>query len=408
MDSAYDYQRGIEAIWPNTDHLIPDVRIDEIRSLAEGNDQDGRLADRSVEALRDAGYFGLPVPREFKGGGASLVECCAIQRRIGAADPALAIGANMHLFSVGFVAEHWFRHRDDASFLLEEIAGKNLILGSAFAEPGLGGALTRSNCTARRDGDRWIVNGIKVPCSLAERSDLLCLQMIDEAGGPESLLVANVPTNTPGITVHRTWNTLGMRASESDTVRLTDCAIDDDLIVHRGEPGSMGDETFAAGMGWFCTTATACYLGLVSASIDQARQALSNSRISHLGAHRAELPSFQSALGDILASVLPLEAACLALARRLDEHEVDARSLAPALMALKHDGVEKAIKAVELTSELVGVASYSSSGPAPRMIRDVHATRFHPPTRFVTRQALGRWALGLPWSFELTERPPDR
>ncbi|MEG9514159.1 hypothetical protein LZ318_10875 [Saccharopolyspora indica] len=38
-----------------------------------------------------------------------MVECCAVQRRIGAADPALSVGANMHLSSMGFMVEHWKR-----------------------------------------------------------------------------------------------------------------------------------------------------------------------------------------------------------------------------------------------------------------------------------------------------------
>ncbi|WP_158889683.1 acyl-CoA dehydrogenase family protein [Amycolatopsis anabasis] len=407
MDEAYEYQRGIDAIWPDTEHLLPETVTKELATLTEENDRTGRLADRSIEALREAGYFGLPVPSDFQGGGATLVECCAVQRRIGAADPALSIGANMHLFSLGFMVEHWIRHRDESWVLLEETASKSRIVGSAFAEPGLGGSLTRSNCTARRIGDKWVTSGVKVPCSLAERSDVLCLQMVDEAGGPESLLVALVPTDLPGITVERTWNTLGMRASESDTVRMTDAEISDDMIIHRSAPGSVGDEVFAAGVGWFCTTATACYLGVVSAAIDQARKALANSKISHIGATRAALPSFQSTLGEIYTEVLPLETACAGLAQQLEERKTDPRSLVPTALALRHQSVEKAIRAVEMASELVGVASYSAKGAASRLVRDVHAVRFHPPTRFVTRQLLGRWALGLPWSFELTEQPME-
>ncbi|OKI09452.1 hypothetical protein A6A06_01745 [Streptomyces sp. CB02923] len=407
MSTAYDYRNGTAALWPDTQHLVPDTAIKELTALAAENDRRGRLADRSIDVLRDCGYFGAPVPRAFEGGGASLTECCALQRRIGAADPALAVAVNMHLFSVGVVVENWHRERDDSWFLLEAIASQNRIVGSAFAEPGLGGSLTRSNCRARKDGNDWIVNGVKVPCSLAERSDLLCLQMIDEAGGPESLLVALVVTDSPGIEVERTWNTLGMRASESDTVRFTDCRIPDDVVFHRSPPGETGDEVFAAGLGWFCTTATACYLGVVSAAVEEARTALGRASISHLNASRADLPSFQSALGEILSAVLPMEAACAGLARRLDERITDPRSLTPALLALKHQAAETAVRAVETAAELVGVASYAADGTAARLLRDVHAARFHPPTRFATRQLLGRWALDLPWGFELRERPAE-
>jgi hypothetical protein len=40
-----------------------------------------------------------------------------------------------------------------------------------------------------------------------------------------------------------------------------------------------------------------------------------------------------------------------------------------------------------------------------RLWRDVQAVRFHPPTRLVGRQIIGRWALGLPLSLDPDERP---
>nr|BFF04724.1 hypothetical protein GCM10020241_63990 [Streptoalloteichus tenebrarius] len=139
--------------------------------------------------------------------------------------------------------------------------------------------------------------------------------------------------------------------------------------------------------------------------MDQARAALSRARINHLDATRAELPSFQSALGEIMTALLPMDAACAGLARKLGEHEADSRSLLPAMLALKLQAATQAIRAVELTTELVGVGSYSAKGTASRLLRDVHAARYHPPTSFVTRQLLGRWALGLPWNFDLNEHP---
>ena len=405
MTDPFGYERGIAAIWPDTDHLLPADAVKELAGLTEANDRAGRLDDRSVQVLRETGYFGLPVPTDFEGGGASLVECCAVQRRIGAADPALAIAVNMHLFSVGVIVEHWHRARDEAWMLLEAIATQRRIVASAFAEPGLGGALVRSTCTAERDGDEWVLNGIKVPCSLAERSDLLCLQVQDTAGGEDSLLVALLATDSPGVEVVRTWDTLGMRASESDTVRLTDVRLPDRLVFHRSTPGYDGDEVFAAGVGWFCVTATAAYLGVVQAAVDEARRALSTSRLAHLDAARADLPSFQSLLGDVVAAVLPMEAACAGLARLLDERAVDPRSLLPSMLALKHEAAAVTTRAVEAAAELVGVRSYSSGGTASRLWRDAQAARYHPPTRVATRQILGRWALGHQFGFELAERP---
>ncbi|MBR8740608.1 acyl-CoA dehydrogenase family protein [Nocardiopsis sp. MG754419] len=405
MTDAYTYESARTSAWPDTSHLLSPDDVAEIATYAEENDRTGRLADRSIDILREARYFGLPVPREFEGRGASIAECCAVQRRIGEADPALAIATTMHLFSVGVVVEHRDRHHDESWMLLEAIAAQQRIVSNAFAEPGLAGALTRSNCVARRSGANWILDGLKTPCSLAERSDLVCLQMMDERGGTDALMVALLATRSPGITTERTWNTLGMRATESDTLRFDGCAFPDDLVFHRTEPGSQSDEVFAAGIGWFCVASTASYLGVVSAAIEESRAALRASRITHLGASRAQLPSFQAALGDLMSLVMPMEWACAGLARRLGEKDGDPRALIPSLLALKQQTAGLATTAVQMASELVGVGSYAATGKVARLLRDAQAARYHPPTRWATRQLLGRWALGLPFGFELDEKP---
>jgi alkylation response protein AidB-like acyl-CoA dehydrogenase len=309
----------------------------------------------------------------------------------------------MHLFSIGTAVEHWIRQQDDSAALLEEVATQQRIIASAFAEPGLGGSLLRSNCVARRADGGYLVTGVKAPCSLVGRSDIVCLQMQAEAPGPRALLIAVMPTKGPGRRVERTWDTLGMRASESDTLYLEDCFIPDALILHRSEPGFDADEVFAAGLGWFCVTTTATYLGVVQAALVAVADALRKSRLPYLGASRAELPSFQSLLGEVTARSLTMEGACVAAAGLLDRRDRDPRSILPLAIALKHTAVEVCTRAVADACELAGAQAYGRSGRLERLWRDVQGVRFHPPTRPASRQILGKWALGMPFTLELHE-----
>lgn len=393
------------ALWPDVSAYLPDAALATIAAGAATADVDGGVTEQSFQALRESGYLAMPVPAQFEGGGASLLECAAAQRRLAAADPGLAIGVNMHLFSVGVMVEHWRRARDSSWLLLEAIASQRRLVASAFAEPGLAGSLLRSHCTATRVEKGYRVSGVKMPCSLVGRSDLICLQLQLPEDGPESLLVALVPTDSEGVRVERTWDTLGMRASESDTLRLDDCFIPDDLVFHRCRPGFDADEVFAAGLVWFCITATATYLGVAAAMLEAVRTALGKARVRHLDAVRAQLPSVQSAMGELTAGIATHELACIGLARSADADGADPRGLLPAALALKHTAVDVCTRAVAEAAELVGAQSYGRRGPFERLLRDVQAVRFHPPVRIATRQILGRWALGYPFGFELDERP---
>jgi alkylation response protein AidB-like acyl-CoA dehydrogenase len=390
-------------IWPTTDRLLPEQLLSEIAAGASDADRSGRLSSSTLDSLRRAGYFGLPVPETLHGHGAGLLTCAAVQRRLAMADPALAVALNMHLYSVGIWAEHWDRRRDACGLLLEAIATQQRIVASAFAEPGLGGSLVRSTMTARRTAGGYLVSGVKSPCSLAAHCDLVCFQMQVEPAEPGGVLTVIIPAQTPGLRVEPTWNSLGMRGSGSETLKFDQCFVPNELIFQRADPGANDDEVFAAGLVWFCVTTTAIYLGLATAAVEAACEGLRQAWLPYLGSTRADLATVQARLGELVAGTLTLDAACAGIADRLDKRLVDARSLVPLAVAVKHDSVEKCIAAVEGAAELVGSRAYAHAGLLARLWRDVQAARFHPPTRLVAPQFLGRWTLGVRSAPELPE-----
>ncbi len=387
-------------IWPSTENLLAEEILVDIAAKAADADELGLMSSRTVGRLREAGYFGLAIPVQLHGGGASLLECAAVQRRLGMADPALAIGVNMHLFAVGMAAEHWLRRRDSCGLLLEAIATQNLIVAAAFAEPGLGSTLARANAKARRAKGGYVVQGVKSPCSLAPHCDLICFQMQADPPEPDGLMTAIIPAKTSGIRVELTWDSLGMRASGSDTFRLEECFVPDELVFHRSGLGFHDeDEILAAGLVWFCVTTTATYLGVVKSAVDFACEGLRASDSSESGAARAMLPSVQGEVGEVIAAALAIEIACAGVADRLDSRHHDPRNLVPLAFAIKDVAVDACIRGVEVLAELVGGRAYARTGTLARLWRDVQAVRFHSPTRFATRQLLGKKALGLPMSF---------
>jgi len=403
--TRYSLDAAIGTIWPSTDKLISEEVLAGIAREAAASDERGTLSTATLGRLRDAGYFGLPVPVGFGGGGANLLECAAVQRRLGKADPALAIAVNMHLFSIGLAVAQWRRQVNSCGLLLEAIATQKRIVASAFAEPHLGGSLLRSTAKAKRVPGGYRVTGVKSPCSLAAHCDLVCFQMQLDPVEPQGLLVAVIPSEATGVRVRHTWDALGMRASGSETLLLEDCFVPEELVFHRCEPGNDDDEVFATSLIWFCVTSTATYLGVASAAVEAACGGLRSATLAHLGAARAELPSVQGQLGELLAPTLALEAGCAKVADRLDSGQHDPCSLVPLAVAIKHVAVNTCIRAVEESAELVGGSSYARTGTFARLWRDVQAARFHPPIRLAARQLIGKWTLGLPFFFELDERP---
>lgn len=390
--------------WPDVSDVLPDDALAEIAALAEPADREGRPSTRGLELLRSLNWPGAPVPEKFCGGGADLVRCCALQRALAASDPGLAVAVNMHLFSVGLMVEHWRRRTDTSWLLMEAIATQNRLLASAFAEPNLGGSTTRSTMLAEPTPGGWRVSGRKRPCSLAAEADLVCLQ-VQTALTPSSVLVALLPTTAPGLRVIPDWDAMGMRGSASHTLVLEDCFIPKELVFYQAPAGSEDDDVFAAGIIWFALTSTACYLGLARAAVRQAADLMGALRIAHLGQTRAELPSYQAALGDPVADLLTAEAACADVARRMDAGATPEQLVGTAL-AVKQHAVRAVPAAVGALAEACGGASYARALPLERLWRDAQAIRFHPPTPAATRQYLARRALGVASSLDLDEASP--
>lgn len=406
VGSPADYDPGaLDDLWPAVDHVVtPDVAATVEAGAAEA-DRRGAMPASSLAALRKSGYFGYPVPVDLEGGGGTVVDCCALQRRLGALDPALAVAVNMHLFSVGVVVEHWRREQDASWALLEAIATQDRVVASGFAEPGLGGGILRSNLDVERADGGYVVTGVKRPCSLAAHADLVCFQMLTPEARRDTLAVCLLPTTAPGIATEPSWDAIGMRGSASDTLRFERCHVPDDLVFHRCAPGFDADEVFAAGLAWFCATTVATYLGVAAAATREAARILTASPLSYLEATRADIPTFQAALGDAVGRLVAVELACHRLAAMVDDRDRDPRAVLPLALGLKNEASQTVIAAVDGLVEVVGAQAYGSASRLGRLWRDVHALRFHPPTRYATHQILGRWRLGRPFTFEVAEAP---
>ena len=398
----------VDGIWPDVEHLFPSRAAHEIADLAAAADRDGQMSDRGLEVLRRIGWPGLAVPKTFGGLGASFRECLAVQRKLGAADPGLAIACAMHLASVGAWVEHHARQADMTWTFMEAVATQGLIVAAAMAEPNLGGAVNRSTLRARRVATGWEVSGRKSPLSFAACADLIALQFQSEAtpDEPSKMLAALIPRKLPGLSAESTWDTMGMRGAGADTLVLNRCVIPDPLVVYQGIPGDSHYDDMAAGIIWFCLVLTASYLGVAEAALAVTRDLLGRVRIEHLDASRSELPSFQSALGQRIGALLTLELACSALATSMDRKESPHQLLAPAL-AVKQHAVEVIPELLGAFVESCGGIAYSRLSPLERFWRDVQAIRFHPPTPRPVVQFLGRRALGVNATLDLDEVSPS-
>jgi alkylation response protein AidB-like acyl-CoA dehydrogenase len=161
---------------------------------------EGRAPTELWKALGERGYLGVHLPEEYGGGGLGLQELTAVLEETAAAGcPLLSL-----LVSPGIIGTILARHGNDEQKdrWLRGIASAELKFSFGLTEPDAGSNSHRISTVARRDGDRYVVNGQKYYISGVDECDHLLLVTrtgISENGrGELSLLM--VDPDTPGLT----------------------------------------------------------------------------------------------------------------------------------------------------------------------------------------------------------------
>ena len=162
------------------DHDWPEIR-DGVRALCEHfpdaywREKDGARAYPAefVTALTEAGYLASLIPETYGGSGLPLSAAVAILSEIHRSG---GNGAACHaqMYTMGTVLRHG-SDEQKARYLPEIAAGNLRLQAFGVTEPGSGTDTTSLKTFARRDGDRYVVNGQKIWTSRAEYSDLMLL-----------------------------------------------------------------------------------------------------------------------------------------------------------------------------------------------------------------------------------------
>ena len=126
-----------------------------------------------VAEMTEAGFLGALIPEEYGGTGLGLLEACAILEEISRRG-AHAGACHAQLYVMGVILRHG-SEAQKAEWLPKIASGEIRLQSFGVTEPTTGTDTTALKTTARREGDRWIVNGQKVWISRVQHSDLMVL-----------------------------------------------------------------------------------------------------------------------------------------------------------------------------------------------------------------------------------------
>jgi alkylation response protein AidB-like acyl-CoA dehydrogenase len=236
------------------------------------HDRDGSHPTENYDRLRGEGFLELTVGKQWGGTGASFLDHTIAFEALGQGCPSTALAFNMHASVVMPVLQSSEVSDAAKTMIADLVVRQHKLIGGNFSEPGTTSLIGERPLSARakRVDGGYSITGRKMFASMLEAADyVLVMAYPDEASSRFAGVLMLVPPTAPGRRVNANWDTLGMRATRSDSLILEDCRVPDSAMVFRADDTRRFRHDY---LNWFWGSYTAVYLGIAVATYNQLRR----------------------------------------------------------------------------------------------------------------------------------------
>ena len=353
----------------------------EFADRAAYYDENDAFVVENYQVLKAHKLFSAGIPTELGGGGLNHRELCTAIRTLAGYCGSTALALSMHSHVVGTAVFSHARGKPGKK-LLELVAGREAVMVST----GGNDWLDSSGTMDKVDGG-YRVNAHKPFASGSPAGDFLVTSA--RYKDPEkgwTVLHFPISTRAPGVDIEDNWKTLGMRGTGSNTIVLEDAFVPDEAVTLRRPIGE-----FHAVWNVIVPIATpiimAAYVGVAEAAAGIARKTARK---------RTGGETLPYLLGEMENALTVAQIALESMQDITDNYRFTPSLENTNAILIRKTLVENAvIETAEKAVAAVGGAAYFRDQGLERLLRDVHASVFHPLPEKEQHRFTGRFVLGL-------------
>ncbi|WP_298926017.1 acyl-CoA dehydrogenase family protein [uncultured Ramlibacter sp.] len=370
----------------NDDQLM--VR-DAVRAFAQEQlwpnaaqwDREHTFPHEAHKGLAALGAYGICVPEEDGGAGLDYLSLAVVLEEIAAGDGGTSTAISVTNCPVNAIL---MRYGSGAQkkLWLTRLAQGELLGVFCLTEPHVGSDASALKTTAVKDGDSYVINGVKQFITSGKNGQLaIVIAVTDKGAGKKGMSAFLVPTDTPGYEVARLEDKLGQHSSDTAQINFDNCRVPaDNLIGAEGEGYRIALSALEGGR-----------IGIAAQSVGMARSAYEVAV-----AYAKERQSFGTAIINHQAVGFRLAdcATRLEAARQLIWHAASLRDAG--LPCLKEAAMAK-LFASEIAEEVCSAAiqtlggyGYVNDFPVERIYRDVRVCQIYEGTSDVQKIIIQR------------------
>lgn len=354
---------------------------DQIAPKAAEWDKNHHFPAAELKGLAELGCYGVAVPTEYDGAGLDYLALALILEEIAAGDGATSTVVSVNNCPVCSILMA-FGNEDQKERFLKPLARGEMLGAFCLTEPHVGSEAGGLKTVAVREGDEYVLNGVKQFITSGKNGDVaIVMAVTDKAAGKKGISAFLVPTKTPGYVVARVEDKMGQHASDTAQILFENCRIP--AANRLGEEGQ-GLKIALSGL-------EGGRIGIASQSVGMARAAFEAALKYSKERVAFGVPIFEH---QVIQHKLAEMATQIEAARQLIWHAAALKDagqpcLKEAAMA-KLFASEMAEKVCSAAIQIHGGYGYVSDFPVERIYRDVRVTQIYEGTSEVQKILIGR------------------
>ena len=366
--------------------LAREVAEQVVAPHARQSDEVGVFRRDVIAELAGRGLLGLPIPERLGGRGADNLAMALVYEEVGRVDSSVRGFLSVHVGLVSQCVLDWGSPEQQERWLPRLARGE--ALGCyCLTEPEAGSDAAGITTRAVRDGDAWVLEGVKHWITNGNVADVaVVFATVDQGQRAQGVMAFLVPTTTPGFEREpMPGRELGHRGSDHARIILSQVRVPADAVL--GGPGQGFKIAMAAldhGRLGVAAGAVGVLQACLDACVDFARQR------RQFGKRIGDFEMIQAVLADMAADTAAARLLVRETAWRRDRGEANTYQVSLA----KLFATEAACRAADQAVLLHGGRGYSNEYPVERYYRDIKGLQIYEGTSHIQRIIIARHLLG--------------
>ena len=339
-----------------------------------------------VDVLRASAELGMGAiycGEDVGGSGLRRLDAVRIFEQLSIADPVIASFISIHNMCAWMVDT--YGTPEQRKSWVPRLASMELIASYCLTEPGAGSDAAALRTRAVRDGDHYVLDGVKQFISGAGVSDVYVVMARTGADGPRGISAFIVERDTPGLSFGANEEKMGWNAQPTAQVILEGVRVPADAMLGGPEAEGSGFGIAMNGLNGGRLNIAACSLGGGQAAYDKAAAYLIDRQA--FGGALIDEPTIRFALADMATA---LETSRLMLWRAADALDNDEADKVTLCAMAKLYVTDSCYDVADRALQLLGGYGYLREYGLEKIVRDLRVHRILEGTNEIMRVVIGR------------------